>query len=169
MEWIELPRTRNATPLNDRAIAFIQDGRRRMREIDCFDFVPSNYEVAWEVLSNLSRGRFCEWGSGLGIAVGLAEILGFQAIGIELDANCAAASRELLREHGLSAVIETGSYFDRIEPADYYYVYAWPSQRNSILEYFCQTASEHSRLLFWESQDDVRLGIRPSTRHHAFY
>jgi hypothetical protein len=159
-EWIEVPLPTLETPMSERAIAFLDDGIRRMQQVDCFDFVPSNYKVAWSALAGLPRGRFCEWGSGLGIAVGLAEILGHDAIGIELDADLAEESRALLRAHGLSAIIETGSYFERVDSADYVYVYAWPSQRSRVLEYFLQIASDQSHLLFWEGQDDLRLRKR---------
>jgi hypothetical protein len=165
-EWIEVPLPTLEAPMSERAIAFLGDGIRRMQQVDCFDFVPSNYGVAWSVLAGLRRGRFCEWGSGLGIAVGLAEILGYDAMGIELDAELADISRDLLRAHGLSAVIETGSYFERVDSADYYYVYAWPSQRSQVQEYFLQVASNQSHLLFWEGQDDLRIRMRspnPST------
>ena len=162
--WMEVPLPVLETPLSDRARVFLDDGVRRMQQVDCFDFVPSNYEVAWNVLASLPRGRFCEWGSGLGIAVGLAEILGFDAMGIELDADLAEVSRELLRAHGLSAVIEAGSYFERVDLADYYYVYAWPSQRSQVQDYFLQVASDHSHLLFWEGQDDLRMRKRTPNR-----
>ena len=159
-EWLEVTLPVGEVPLSDRAIAFLEEGRRRMHEVDCFDFVPSNYEMAWKVLAALPRGRFCEWGSGLGIAVGLAAILGHESMGIELDAGLAEASRGLLRAHGLCANIETGSYLDRIDPADYYYVYTWPSQRQKVLEHFLATTPAQSHLLLWEGQDDLRVRTR---------
>ena len=87
---------------------FIEEGLRRSKAIDCFDFVPSNYQVVYAVLDTMPRGRFCEWGSGIGIVTGLSEMLGFDACGIEIDEQMAAASRELLADFDLSATIETG-------------------------------------------------------------
>lgn len=158
---MEIPLKITPYPLNDRAAAFLEDARGRMRQVDCFDFVPSNYELAWNVLAGLPRGRFCEWGSGLGVAVGLAEILGFEAMGVELDEPLAESSRELLGAHDLMATIRAGSYFDRVDPCDYYYVYAWPSQCRAVQDLFLQQCPPHSKLLICEGQDDIRLRIKP--------
>ena len=72
----------SADPLPARALDFIAAGRSRFKSIDCFDFVPSDYDMAWRCLNALPRGRFCEWGSGFGIVTGLAEMLGFESYGI---------------------------------------------------------------------------------------
>ncbi len=63
----------------------------------------------------IPRARFCEWGSGIGVVTAMAEMLGFEACGIEIDAPLAAASRELLRDFKLSAPIETGDYLEQIK------------------------------------------------------
>ena len=150
------------------ASAFLRDGRSRYKQIDCFDFVPSNYENAWNVLSGLPRGSFCEWGCGLGIAVGLAEILGFEASGIEIDPELAESARGLLRDHNLKAQITTGSYFDSQDVCDYHYVYCWPSQIPSVEKRFSDMAKDRSKLLICYGQDDIRCKVlRSNTAKHV--
>ena len=145
--------------LTARAIEFLRDGRSRFRDVKCFGFVPSNYEYAWAVLNGLPRGSFCEWGSGFGIVVGLAEMLGFQASGIELEEELAEASRALLRDHGLQAAITTGSYLDSREVHDFYYIYSWPSQIPEAESHFADIAAERSKLLICYGQDILKCKI----------
>lgn len=104
-------------------IAFIDDAVRR---IDAFElahatnpirhFIPSNYRAVHSALHYLTReglvtGRsFCEWGSGFGVVAGLAEIEGYEAIGIEIEPELVQASRRLLTDFDLSANVFEGSY-----------------------------------------------------------
>ncbi|MCY2977155.1 MAG: hypothetical protein NTU79_00630 [Planctomycetota bacterium] len=149
--------------LSLQASSFLRDGRSRYKQIDCFDFVPSNYENAWNVLSGLPRGSFCEWGCGLGIAVGLAEILGFEASGIEIDPELAESARGLLRDHNLKAQITTGSYFDSHDVCDYHYVYCWPGQIPSVEKRFSDMGNDHAKLLICYGQDDIRCKVLRSS------
>ncbi len=98
----------------------------------------------------------CEWGSGMGIGVGLAEMLGFKSYGIEIDPALAAASRVLLAEFGLSAKVATGSYFDRRRDADVYFTYCWPGQMPRVEEHFLLVAPSNARLLICHGAEDIR-------------
>ncbi len=158
---IELKKT--SLPVDEAASRFIADGRRLAKEVNCFDFVPSNYENAWSTLDALPRGRFCEWGSGLGIVTGLAEMLGFEACGIEVDGELCRQSRELFKMHGLKGEIYHGSYFETEARADFYYVYCWPSIMAATETWFDQIASADSTLLICYGQDDIR-GMRSSSQ-----
>ncbi len=144
-------------PLTPEAEHFLSDVRHISKSVNCFDFVPSNYENAWRILDSLPRGRFCEWGSGLGAVTGLAEMLGFDACGIEQDNALCLNCRELFFSHGLKATIHRGSYFESEVRADIYYVYCWPSIFESTEERFRNIASPTSRLLICHGQDDVRV------------
>ncbi len=152
------------TPLSVEAAEFLRDGRERFKRVNCFDFVPSNYENAWSVLDQLSRGTLCEWGSGLGIVVGLAEYLGYDACGIEIDPELAEVSRSFLREHGLKASITTGSYLDESPVADNYYVYSWPGQIESVESRFLEISPPEGRLLICYGQDALRCMTRSKQR-----
>lgn len=155
-ELYEAYRSKSTRPLSQAAESLIADGRRIAKTVNCFDFVPSNYEQAWKMLDALPRGRFCEWGSGLGIVTGLAAMLGFEAHGIEMDAELCRMSRELLDSNGLKASITQGDYFESNVRADIYYVYCWPTLMESTKEHFACIALPHSLLLICYGQDDIR-------------
>lgn len=160
IELEEIPLTPSGLPISARAAEFLKDGRSRIKSVQCFDFVPSRYETAWAVLAGLPLGKLCEWGSGLGIVVGLAEMLGFQAHGVEVDADLAASSRSLLRDHGLLSNITTGNYLEIDCSADYYYVYCWPGQLLEVQQRFCQHAPTHAKLLACYGQEDIRCLVK---------
>lgn len=150
----------SSRPLSDQAKAFINTGRSRFKSVYVFGFVPSDYELAWQVLDGLPRGRLCEWGSGFGIFTGLAEMLGFEACGIELSADLADASRTLLADFGLSANIETGDYLEIDQPAQYYFVYCWPGQMIATEARFESSAPPGAKLLICHGQSDIRCQFR---------
>lgn len=54
--------------------------------------------------------RFLEWGSGFGLATGLASILGYTACGIELRRGLVDIARSLIEEQGLDADFLCTSY-----------------------------------------------------------
>lgn len=94
---------------------FDVDVRRR----EWHPFVPGNYEGILEaVLAHrgpLPAGKFLEWGSGMGVVTIMADLLGFEAYGIELDADLVRVARELAARHGSGARFVHGSFL----PADY--------------------------------------------------
>ena len=159
-ELREIPITPEAGPLTQAAWDLVEEGLRRGRKIDCFDYVPSNYAVFHAVLSVMPRGRFCEWGSGMGIATGLAELLGFEAWGIEIDSQLAEASRRLLADFGLSSTIETGDYLQIEHEADIYFTYCWPSRMASAEQHFLGTSPTGSQLLICHGAEDIRCKIK---------
>ena len=65
-------------------------------------FVPSDFVTVYHALraisaANLTTGRhLCEWGSGFGIVAMLAEMVGFQACGIEIDRDLVCLFGEML-------------------------------------------------------------------------
>ena len=145
--------------ISESARRLIEQGRSRFKSVYVFEFVPSNYEMLWDKLDALPRGRSCEFGSGWGIATGLAEILGFEAMGIEFSAELVDASRKLLAENGLRARIEQGDYLERVDQADVYFAYAWPSQMASIERKFAELANPNSRFLYCHGQNDIRCKV----------
>jgi len=79
-------------------------------------FVPCDFEAAYAALSGLAaatlaRGPvFCEWGSGLGVVAGLADLLGFEASGIEAEALLVDQARRLAEDFGLGVEFAHGSF-----------------------------------------------------------
>jgi hypothetical protein len=112
--------------LRARLTAVIEEGweiwerfDREVRAVDFHPFVPGDYET---VLAGLVRlrapgQRFLEWGSATGVITILADLLGFEAYGIELDPRLVETARGLAARHGSKARFEAGSFF----PAGYRY------------------------------------------------
>lgn len=70
-------------------------------------FVPSVPERVWAVLEEVTRRQlpptrvFCEWGSGFGTATCLAALLGYEAYGLEIDAELVRLSQAMARCLGI--------------------------------------------------------------------
>ena len=144
----------------ENVLRFAAEGIARSKTIEGFGFVSSDSVHVWRVLSCLKQGRFCEWGSGMGIVTGMARMLGHEAIGIEWNEGLASASRTLLREFNLDCQIHHASYFDRSVDADYYFVYCWPGQMNRVQEWFETSTPADAKLLICHGAADVRCKIR---------
>jgi len=158
----EVPLSWELAPVPEEVTRFAEEGLRRGRAIDCFDFVPTDYRTVCAVLQSLPRCSFCEWGSGMGTVTGIAEMLGFAAWGIEIHAELAEASRRLLRDFGLSAPIVTGDYLLMAPDADVHFVYCWPGETPAVQAHFMEIASPHARLLYCNGAADIRCGRRGS-------
>jgi hypothetical protein len=119
----ELPLT-SATPVlpDDIAALLLEAGKR----CDAFfeagldrrypRYLPSHPEIVFGGLAQLKssgflRGNlFCEWGSGFGIATCLASLLGFEAFGIEIEAELAERSTQLAGDLNIPVEILCTSY-----------------------------------------------------------
>lgn len=80
-------------------------------------FVASDYERVLQALLTL-RGpdlRFLEWGSATGVITIMADLLGFEAYGIEIDPELVETARELAARSGSNARFAVGSFL----PGDY--------------------------------------------------
>lgn len=67
--------------------------------------------IQWVQAQDLVSGnRFLEWGSGFGIATGLAALLGFEACGIELREGLVEIARNLMESQGIDADFLCTSY-----------------------------------------------------------
>jgi hypothetical protein len=80
-------------------------------------FVPADYDIARNLLSSLRvpGRRFLEWGSATGIITIMADIMGFDAYGIEIDASLVATAHEVASRHRSAARFVAGSFL----PAGY--------------------------------------------------
>ncbi len=78
-------------------------------------FLAGDYELIYSALALLRNNdqlqgtRFCEWGSGLGVVLGLADQLGYESYGIEVQSNLTEESKQWLSNQGLHASIVTGT------------------------------------------------------------
>lgn len=80
-------------------------------------FVPADYDVARKLLWSLRvpGRRFLEWGSATGIITIMADMMGFDAYGIEIDASLVATARDVASRHHSAARFVVGSFL----PAGY--------------------------------------------------
>jgi hypothetical protein len=112
-------------PIPSRIELFLADATTRIdefvdehRDDPAAGFVPSDYGLVYRGLRALRDGMpalmagelFCEWGSGLGIVASMAAMLGFDAIGIELEPRLANASQTLINAHRLPVRVIQGSF-----------------------------------------------------------
>lgn len=187
------PADRIAVP--ERFAALIADARARaQRFVDArgaagrsiASFAHGDGGIAWRVIAQavdraLARGRrFCEWGSGFGVATCAAAQLGLDAVGIELDAALADEARRLAADHAVPARFVTGSYrpagtaTERIDRAaldrelgfspvdfDFIYVYPWPAEERLVDYLFRHFAPAGALLAVYRGGSQVALWRKP--------
>src|SRR5688572_17825122 len=110
--------------LRARLAALIEDGREfferfdfTVRQHQFHPFIPADYDAVLETLLSLRAPglRFLEWGSATGVVTIMADLLGFEAYGIELDAELVRVAQALAQKHGSQARFAAGSFL----PAGY--------------------------------------------------
>lgn len=135
-------------------------------------FVPGDSRYAFQILQWLLQTKavaagaaFLEWGSGQGMATILASLLGYDAVGVEIDATLVQESRELAARYDTRARFEHGSY----EPGRpglkvvaaknraVVYVYPWPGEEPEFLRRFDATADAGAYLLTCLGPEDIRV------------
>lgn len=84
---------------------------REVRSRRWHPFMPADYEKVLQALIALRRPglRFLEWGSATGVVAIMADLLGYEAYGIELDEDLVAISLEMARQYGSGARFVAGS------------------------------------------------------------
>lgn len=92
--------------------AFSEHFERTVREPGFHPFVAADYEVVRAALLRLRAPglRFLEWGSASGVITIMADLMGFDACGIELDASLVETARALATKHDSAARFVAGSF-----------------------------------------------------------
>jgi hypothetical protein len=199
LEDFDLPTDVAAVPHD--AGSFLREAGRRIERFQRRGrvpaFVPSDYVRVYDVLRALAAGayapgdRFCEWGSGFGVVVGLAALLGFDAVGIEVESELVLAARELADDFGLpvefvhgtfipaggEACAEAGGAFAwltahaggayeelGLDPDDFdvVYAYPWPDEEDLIEALFERYVGVGAVLVTFHGGDDIRLRRKTS-------
>lgn len=157
-----------------------------------FGFVPCDFVTVYRLLREvaacrLATGfRFCEWGSGYGVVTLLAAQLGFDAVGLEVEAALVSEAEALARDFELDADFYEGSFIpdggdqyvrwiedlshvDTSAPAAYdevglevddfdvVFAYPWPGEESFVEDLFNQFAAHGALLLTYRGLEDVRL------------
>ena len=83
-----------------------------VRRIRFHPFMPSDYERVLQALMALRRPglRFLEWGSATGVITIMADLLGFEAYGIEIDPELVDLARGLAERSDSDARFAAGSF-----------------------------------------------------------
>lgn len=125
------------------------------------------HAIAALIAGGQLRGeRFCEWGSGFGVATCAAALLGLSACGIESELELVIEARRLAADHAVEARFVHGSYRppgtarESVErgaldgalgfsPLDFdlIYVYPWPAERRLVGYLFSHFAPRGALLL----------------------
>ena len=98
-----------------RAAEDLIDQANRKLVVETPAFVPTNFRTLYRHLYSIRAtyapgSRFCEWGSGLGVAAIMADFLGFDSIGIEIDPMLARQSVDLAQTVNSKAQLVQGSF-----------------------------------------------------------
>jgi hypothetical protein len=86
--------------------------QRQVRDDQWHPYIPIDYAVALRALlaQREPGARFLEWGSATGVVTIMADLLGFEAYGIELDAELVEVARDLAGRYGSGARFAAGSF-----------------------------------------------------------
>jgi hypothetical protein len=95
--------------------AIFERFERDVRQHSFHPFKPADYTkiVAALLPFRDSCSTFLEWGSATGVIAITADLLGFDACGIEVDGALVDIARELAHRHGSAARFATGSLLPR--------------------------------------------------------
>ncbi|MFW6202418.1 MAG: hypothetical protein ACOC8B_07560 [Gemmatimonadota bacterium] len=113
--------------LRDRLTALYAEGREIWTRFDAetrrqawHPFIPADYPSIERALLPLRAPglSFLEWGSATGVITIMADLLGFDAYGIELDPELVTIARGLAERHGSDARFAAGSFI----PAGYRWI-----------------------------------------------
>lgn len=85
---------------------------RDVRQHEWHPFFAADYDRVLRTLLSLREPglRFLEWGSATGVITIMADLLGFEACGIEIDGDLVATARELAARFRSSARFAIGSF-----------------------------------------------------------
>jgi hypothetical protein len=151
-------------------------------------FVAADYErVLGALVTFRAPGlRFLEWGSATGVITIMADLLGYEAYGIELDAPLVEVARDLARRHGSGARFAAGSFLPAgyewrsrdgdgrrgtigdgrsaypqlehpLEDFDLVYGYPWSGEEPMMLDLMRRYGRGGARLLLHGGSEGVRI------------
>lgn len=97
--------------LNEEGRTIFERFERDVRSAEFHPFKPANYDSIVDVLlPYVDECRtFLEWGSATGVIAITADLLGFEAYGIEIDASLVDVANDLARRYGSEARFAAGS------------------------------------------------------------
>jgi hypothetical protein len=198
MRLIEIELAPNEEPIPISVASLLVDAKRQIEALENESrvaipaFVPSDFELVYRGLvsiksANLATGRrFMEWGSGLGVVTCLAALVGFEAVGIEIEPKLVRMADRLAHKHGIAAHFVCGNFVPpgaeahyesfgditwlagggpdgyeqlALDPDDFdvVFAYPWPGEEQVIFDLFNSSAAVGALLLTYHGQDGLRL------------
>lgn len=159
-----------------------------VRQLRFHPFVAADYERVFRALLAL-RGpdlRFLEWGSATGVITIMADLLGFEAYGIELDPDLVDISRRLAARSDSGALFAVGSFLpdgydwksdtgDRrlgtigrgasgypslgrsLEDFDLVFAFPWDGEQPIMLDLMRRRGGSDASLLLYHGTEGVRV------------
>jgi len=187
----QLPHAPTASRLIDLATerieAFMLDNDSVTENFVRCDFLLLDQSLTWIEQNNLLTGRrFCELGSGFGVAALLASLHGMESVGIEIESYLVEQANDLAEETGSSAEFYCGSFVPRdidgivelgsevehvethegdvyeeigLEPDDFdlFFAFPWPGEEHFFETVFESVAAVNSLLLTYRGRDGMHL------------
>jgi hypothetical protein len=192
----------SAAALRARIDSVCEEGRAfwhrfdaEVRQKSWHPFVAADYDAVRAALESLHvpGRRFLEWGSATGVITIVADLLGFDACGIELDASLVGVARDLAARSGSRARFAAGSFIPMgwewkpkkadartgtigggpsgdlelgrsLSDFDVVYAYPWTGEEPMMLDLFRCHGHEDALLVLHTSHDGVRIHPRRSIR-----
>jgi hypothetical protein len=92
--------------------ALFEEFDLRVRDKTFHPFVAADYDVVRAALTRVRAPgqRFLEWGSATGVITIMADLLGFEAVGIEIDAALVRTAQTLATRYRSGAQFVLGSF-----------------------------------------------------------
>lgn len=159
---------------------------RDVREHHFHPFVAADYDTVLDCLLVLAEPglKFLEWGSATGTITMLADALGFEAYGIELDERLVLEAREFARARNSGARFAAGSFLPvgyrwgrqtgdgrlgtigegtsgylelgmPLDDFDVVFGYPWTGEEPIMRDLMRQYGRADARLLLYSGQDEV--------------
>ncbi|MDH3582957.1 MAG: class I SAM-dependent methyltransferase [Phycisphaerae bacterium] len=161
----------------------------RLRDTAPFhSYVSADYAALYDSLRSLQGQAmtFLEWGSGLGIATIMASRMGFEAYGIEAEAQLHEYSEEFARTYGPKArfvqgsfipddfewnpadgddvyrtILDTPAAYDELDMElrdfDLVFAFPWPDEHTLYRNIMRQLGAPDALLLTYDSRDGFKL------------
>lgn len=158
-------------------------------------FVPSDHARVYRALRTLrhsdfvSGPMFCEWGAGFAVVAGMASMLGFEVVAIEVEPELCEGAETLMSDWDLGVEVVCASFLPsgtehladmvdgpewlvtwappayedlQLEPEDFdlTFAYPWPGEEGAIEALFDHCGGDGGLLLTYRGQEDLHLHRR---------